>query len=60
MILTPERFINKRLSGLLTYPGAVPSRFLRIETVAGKYYSLNGTHSSGYCPGFSPGSLLAS
>jgi hypothetical protein len=36
MTLTPERFMKKHLAGLLTCPGAAPSRSLRIGTVAGE------------------------
>ena len=37
MTLTPESIMKKRLAGLLTCPGAVPSRSLRIGTVAGEF-----------------------
>ncbi len=61
MTLTPERFMKKRLAGLLTCPrrGAFPFLAYR-NSGRGITAPFFRTYSSGYCPGFSPGSLLAS
>jgi hypothetical protein len=56
-LFVPEQYDSGRSSDFPHFQAAFPSQ--SIGTVAGlpkKYY---GDYSSGYCPGFSPGSLLS-
>ena len=58
IMFNPEHLINRsgRSSDLL--PFQAPSRYVHKATVAGLPEKISGDYSSGYCPGFSPGSLL--
>lgn len=58
LLFFPKATNLKKMAGLLTYSLFTAFPFLARETVAMNGKQTTRDYSSGYCPGFTPGSLL--